>query len=128
MKLPLTDSFGYIYNWLKWINKDDSIFKTYLGILQLLLIDIGASYFLISEICSKTFKTKTDSNTILMILCGCFMIIAIYVYMAFIYRKRYQVFVNEKKYSGKKARFKALLIYMGAIIYMAIGFFAPCYF
>ncbi len=38
MKLPLTDLFGYVYNWQTWVNKEENWFYTISGLAVLFIL------------------------------------------------------------------------------------------
>ncbi len=127
MKLPLTDLFGYVYNWQTWVNKEENWFYTISGLAVLFILLAGSSCFILCGIFDRLSSGTINHDDIFNVS---FVIVAIllsYIYLAFIIKKRYKSFVYDEKYIGRRARMRVLRILIITMIYTIIGFLSPCY-
>lgn len=127
MKLPLSNTFGYIYNWQSWVNNDDNCFYTFCGLGVILGQIMGSTLLLLCKVNDKYLHFTTNNDFILVFMGILYVVSLIYIYFAFIFHKRYKSFVNNQKYKGRNGRIKTIAIFLATIIYLFIGFLSPCY-
>ena len=127
MKLPLTDLFGYVYNWQTWVNKEEWWLYTFSGMGVLLGQILGGTLLLLCTLNDKYLNKIVDDDNILWGIGIVYCLLLVYISVAFLVHKRYKTFVYDEKYAGKRGRIKMLIIMVLAAIYMFAGFLSPCY-
>lgn len=127
MKLPFTDTFGYIHNWQIWVNKEDNWLCTLCGLFILANMILISTLFLINAIWSRILHFQNYSEYLFTIHTIIVILFTLYIYSAFIFHKRYRKFIDNPKYIGRKARIKVILAFCLIVAYTYIGCLSPCY-